>query len=346
MASRRKSISLLESNSFFRSCVLELCYFERFNPKNQRMYLDHFLSHCTDEKRLSEKTVKAYRSDLNQFQLYSKNQFGIEDLSLIKKEHIKKHLAHINSYAPRTVKRKVATLKVFFSHLAYEESIPENPFDKLRIKIKVSKSLPAVLSLAEVESILVQLQRQKQQFDKSSSQYQFQLRDIAIVELLFATGIRVSELWFLTIGNISIEFTSITILGKGNKERRIPITNPNTRKALLDYYRECKTTIASCDFFFINRLGNRISEQSVRFLVKRVAKAAGITREITPHVFRHTFATLLLEANIDIRYIQELLGHSSIAITQIYTHVSHSRTVEILQSKHPRNLIAHDSLSE
>jgi site-specific recombinase XerD len=128
-------------------------------------------------------------------------------------------------------------------------------------------------------------------------------------------------------------------LGKGNKERIVPITNEDTIKAIKNYYTVFKSEIDRNEYFFINRLNNKLSEQSVRYLIKKICLASGITRNITPHVFRHTFATLLLEANINIRYIQELLGHSSINITQIYTHVSNKRTFEILQLKHPRNKI-------
>ncbi|MEM9886156.1 MAG: tyrosine-type recombinase/integrase [Bacteroidota bacterium] len=306
------------------------------------MYLDYFLSHCKTEKKLSDKTIEAYNSDLKQFKRYIREEFNIQDFRLIQREHIKKHLAHINKYAPRTVKRKIATLKVFYSHLLYEDCISENPFDKIRVNIRVQKSLPSVLSLNEVTSILKQLQSQKLEASKSSMKYTLIIRNIAIVELLFATGIRVSELCFLKKSNIHSDFSTIKILGKGNKERIIPITNEETITALKDYYNLFEEKINRNSYFFINRLNHRISEQSVRHLIKKISQESGIKRGVTPHVFRHTFATQLLEANINIRYIQELLGHSSIRITEIYTHVSHQRTSEILKLKHPRNLISYN----
>ncbi|WP_422081463.1 tyrosine-type recombinase/integrase [Ulvibacterium sp.] len=306
------------------------------------MYLNYFLTHCKTEKKLSEKTIEAYASDLKQFKKYIEEEFDIHDFSLIRREHIKKHLIHINKYAPRTVKRKIATLKVFYSHLLYEDYITENPFDKLRINIRVQKSLPSVLSIKEVTSILKQLQSQKSTASKSSMRYTQIVRNIAIVELLFATGIRVSELCYLKRSNIHSDFSTIKILGKGNKERIIPITNEETINALKDYHRLFEKKINQNSFFFINRLNHGISEQSVRHLIKKISLESGIKRGVTPHVFRHTFATQLLEANINIRYIQELLGHSSIRITEIYTHVSHQRTSEILKLKHPRNLISYN----
>ncbi len=306
------------------------------------MHLNHFLSHCKTEKKLSEKTIEAYTSDLKQFKKYIKEEFDLQDFGLIQREHIKKHLVHINKYAPRTIKRKIATLKVFYGHLQYEDCISENPFDKIRINIRVKKSLPSVLSLDEVTSILKQLQFQKNEASKNSMGYGLIIRNIAIVELLFATGIRVSELCFLKKSNISDDYGVIKILGKGNKERIIPVTNRDTINALREYYLLFQEKINQNSFFFINRLNHRISEQSVRHLIKKISIESGIKRHITPHVFRHTFATQLLEANINIRYIQELLGHSSINITQIYTHVSHQRTSEILKLKHPRNLISYN----
>ncbi|MEO0572599.1 MAG: site-specific integrase, partial [Bacteroidota bacterium] len=179
------------------------------------MYLDYFLTHCKTEKKLSEKTIEAYTSDLKQFKRYIRKEFNIQDFRLIQREHIKKHLAHINKYAPRTVKRKIATLKVFYSHLLYEDCISENPFDKIRVNIRVQKSLPSVLSLNEVTSILKQLQSQKLEASKSSMKYTLIIRNIAIVELLFATGMRVSELCFLKKSNIHYDFSTIKILGKG-----------------------------------------------------------------------------------------------------------------------------------
>ncbi len=302
------------------------------------MHLNYFFTHCEVEKKLSKKTIEAYKSDLNQFSRHVSNKFGVYDLRLITKQHLKDHFIFIKKYSPRTIKRKIATLKVFFNFLEYEDKITENPFDKINFKIKIKKSLPVVLSLNEIESIIKKTYELKNNQNASPSS----IRNIAIIELLFATGIRVSELCFLKKENISNDYSSIKILGKGNKERIIPITNEFTVKAIKNYYSEFKDKIHTNEYFFINRLNNRLSEQSVRYLVKKISTVSGINRNITPHVFRHTFATLLLEANVNIRYIQELLGHSSINITQIYTHVSNKKTFEILQLKHPRNKIVYN----
>jgi integrase/recombinase XerD len=295
-----------------------------------------FIFHCRIEKKLNEKTIKAYEIDLTQFKSFNKN---IEIIDISKKE-LKSYFSYLSKYSKKTIKRKIATLKTFFSYLEFEEIIENNPFRKVRIKIKDDLILPKTLSVNEITQMLKVLYDTKNKFcNKSAYSYKESIRNIAIVELLFATGIRVSELSSLKKENLAPDFTIIKIKGKGNKERTIPITNKATQKALRCYYNHFKKFIEANEFLFINRLGNSLSEQSVRLLIKKIAKEAKIERKVTPHTFRHSFATLLLEEDADIRYIQHLLGHSSIMVTQIYTHVNERKKKELLTSKNPRNLI-------
>jgi integrase/recombinase XerD len=175
----------------------------------------------------------------------------------------------------------------------------------------------------------------------------FKVRDIAVLELLFATGLRVSEISDLKVECINLITGLIKVKGKGNKERIITVCNGETLKVLKEYYQLFHSKSKdSNNYFFLNRLNKRLSDQSIRFLVKKYARISGFERNITPHVFRHTFATLLLEQDVDIKYIQHLLGHSSITTTQIYTHVNGERQREILSQKHPRRhfVIADKSL--
>lgn len=304
------------------------------------MTLNYFLSHCSDEKKLSQKTLKAYESDLKQFRVYLHQEFKLKDLEKVKKEHLKKYLFHLSKFAPKTIKRKVATLKVFYTFLEFEDILDETPFRKIKAKIKTPKKIPTVLSIEEIQQILTSLYSLLNTSTTNTFKHKTLLRDIAVIELLFATGIRVSELCFLKKENFGLGYSSVKIIGKGNKERIIPITNQLTKDALKNYFEIYKEQIECSDFFFINRLENRLSEQSVRFLVKRIQKELGIKKNITPHIFRHTFATLLLDANVNIRFIQELLGHSSINITQLYMHVSQRKLSEMLFEKHPRNIIS------
>ncbi|MGH1386468.1 tyrosine-type recombinase/integrase [Kordia sp.] len=298
--------------------------------------ISFFLFHCKIEKKLSPKTLKAYEADLRQFDEFVKK----EDIAKITKEDLKLYLQMLSKYASRTMKRKVATLKTFFSFLEFEESIENNPFHKVRIKIKLERLLPKVLSITEINAILAYAYLEKERISiKKSYQYKEAIRNIAVLELLLATGIRVSELCSLKMVNIGKDFETIRILGKGNKERNIPITNKATKEALQNNYLSFQELIDTSSCFFINRFGNPLSTQSVRLLVKKHALKADIQRTITPHVFRHSFATLLLEEDVDIRYIQHFLGHSSINVTQMYAHVNEKKKTELLMVKNPRNFV-------
>ncbi len=294
-----------------------------------------YFSHCMLEKQLDPKTIKAYRIDLDQFQKFlSSNEINlIEDIG---KDQIKLYYQQLISFAPKTIKRKLAATRAFFNYHEFEENIVVNPFRKVKTSIKIPKQLPIVLSLEQIKKILNVAYLSKENCKKKDSYtYIERLRDIAVLELLFSTGLRVSELCNLTIGNIEQDYSLIKVNGKGSKERMIPITNNEVREALKLYYLKYNANINN--YFFVNRLKNKLSEQSVRYLVRKYSKKANIALNTTPHVFRHSFATLLLEEDVDIRYIQSLLGHSSINTTQIYTHVNSRKKSEILTLKHPRN---------
>lgn len=165
------------------------------------------------------------------------------------------------------------------------------------------------------------------------------LRDIAVLELLFATGVRVSELCSLQYNDMRLDEGEIKIYGKGAKERFVQIANTDVLEALYSHQEVYKDIIAQAGTFFVNRLGKPLSDQSARDIVDKYSKLAGVQTHVTPHMFRHSFATLLLEEGVDIRYIQRLLGHSSIVTTQIYTHVAGRKQRDILSAKHPRNKI-------
>ena len=154
--------------------------------------------------------------------------------------------------------------------------------------------------------------------------------------MLFSTGMRVSEISHLSVNDINLIDGTIRIFGKGSKERIMCLTNESVLKLLTEYINTQNNT---SNYMFINRLGNRLSEQSIRNMVNNYACAAGVTQHITPHMFRHTFATALHDEDVDIRYIQQLLGHSSISTTQIYTHISTNKIHKLLEEKHPRNKI-------
>lgn len=296
--------------------------------------IQNFLKYCELERKLSQKTLKAYTIDLKQLRMFL-NAYKTIVKSSITKEDLLEYFKHISRFAPRTIRRKTATIKAFFKYLEFEESIEINPLNKIRLRTPVPKDLPKTISIEELRSIVKSIYTCKRN-SNTATQKRVIVRDIAIIELLVNTGIRVGELCGINVNDLQFNYSSLTVSGKGNKERIIPITNEYTIQSLKDYsvYRNSHNF-----FFFQNRSGNRLSTQSVRNIVKKHGHSAGIINKITPHLFRHSFATILLEQDIDIRYIQQLLGHSSITTTQIYTRVSEHKKRAILESSSPRTMI-------
>lgn len=300
-----------------------------FNLKEQ---MKRFLHFCEFNKKLNFKTTKAYSIDLKQYCISSSGFFNKESLV----EYIT--ILH-QKYKPKTVKRKIACLKAFSSYLIYEEIIQENPFAKIKTSFKEPLILPKTISLDIIQKMLACAYRGLESLHQTKYHKKEIVRDIAVLEILFATGARVSEICTLKIYNVDLINRYIKIYGKGNRERIIQIENPDVLQALNLYYQSFKNDIEDKGWFFINRLHNRLSEQSVRFMVNKYVEQIGYNGHITPHMFRHSFATYLLEEEVDIRYIQRLLGHSSITTTEIYTHVSSVKQKEILATRHPRNKI-------
>lgn len=294
-------------------------------------FTEEYLSFCEKRKNLDYKTIKSYRIDLRQY-----GEF-VESINSewVEKESVDKYIDQLHTkYKPKSVKRKIATLKAFFHYIELEEIIAINPFHRIQIKYKEPFILPKTIPINTIEAII---NYAYEQYKKATSAYskKVTLRNILILELLFATGMRISELCSIKNEQISFSDYIIKIYGKGSKERLIQICNANVRRLIDKYIITMEAE--NNEYFFINRLHNRISEQSVRYMINDYAKNAQIAQHITPHMFRHSFATLLLEEDVDIRYIQQMLGHSSITTTQIYTHTSISKQRTILATKHPRN---------
>lgn len=292
---------------------------------------EKYFNYCIGRKNLDKKTIKSYRIDLRQY----KEFVNSNNLIWYDKGSIERCIDILHSkYKPKSVKRKIASLKAFFRYLEMEEILEINPFHRIQIKYKEPFILPKTIPINNIESIINYAYEQNK---KATSAYskKVALRNVLILELLFATGMRISELCSLKSEQFDFNDYIIKIYGKGSKERLIQICNSNVQR-LIDKYI---TTIKSdeSEYFFINRYHNRLSEQSVRYMINDYAKNAQISQHITPHMFRHSFATLLLEEDVDIRYIQQMLGHSSITTTQIYTHTSISKQKTILATKHPRN---------
>jgi integrase/recombinase XerD len=302
---------------------------------NLKELISNYLEYCHFQKKLNSKTLKAYKIDLRQFLDYINNSnLGITRVDL------SNFISHLHTvYKPKTVKRKVASLKALFSYLEYEEIILDNPFLKLKVKFQEPFLLPRTISSENLEKFFNIIYNNTESNNITIFKKKSIIRDIAVLETLFGTGLRVSELCSIKKTDISLSQGTLLIYGKGSKERIIQITNSHILNALSNYQLYFKEELENSIFFFINRLGHKLSEQSVRLMIKQYAEKANIEEHITPHMFRHTFATMLLEEDVDIRYIQQILGHSSIVTTQIYTHVTSNKQREILTTKHPRNKI-------
>jgi len=296
-----------------------------------------FLNHCRFEKNLSSKTLKFYQIDLRQFSAFAQRQNYSHLVTEIDKRCLKDYLQELSQWKPKTIKRKVATLKAMFNYLEFEDAVLVNPLRKIRIKIKEPLVLPKALTKQETGQLLQSAYQSVA--DAKTGAYGFleKLRNAAIIEVLFATGARVSEVAGMKVDDIDLDTGKIYIRGKGNKERIAYACHADTLRTLNVYYQFFREKIDSNgDDLWVNRLNNKLSDQSIRLLVRSVTQDAKITKRVTPHVFRHTFATLLLENDVDIKYIQSLLGHSSIMTTQIYTQANREKQKKILEEKHPR----------
>lgn len=299
---------------------------------NLQDYINNYLEYCQYQKRLDSKTLKAYRIDLRQFQ----TGIPVQSIEKITSETLENYIANLHQkHKPKTVKRKIASIKAFFHYLEYKELINQNPFHRVQVKFREPIILPKTIPLPIIESLLSTIYTQ---CENATTNYQKRnaLRDAAVIELLFATGIRISELCSLKSLDVNLYEKNILIYGKGGKERKVQLGNDDVVAVLEEYKENFSVEIQNCEYFFVNQSGKPLSDQAVRRMIKKYTSLSSIELHITPHMFRHTFATSLLEADVDIRYIQEMLGHSSINITEIYTHVAMAKQRDILTTKHPR----------
>ena len=285
-----------------------------------------YLDYCKTHKRLSSHTIRAYKNDLMQF--YNSDYDNVESYI--------EHLTQSN-IKTNTLRRKIACMKVFYNYLKYQNIIEENPFNQLRFQFRTEKILPKTIPHDILKSIFIYLE-QKVIVSKTDYQKQHAERNLLIISLLLSTGIRISELCHIHLKDINLSNKTLHIIGKGKKERILFLGDQTTFNLLETYIN--KNGKESNDFLFPGKHSPKpLSEQSVRLILKRIVEQNNLSRTITPHMFRHSFATMLLDNDVDIRYIQQILGHSSISVTQIYTHVSHSKQKEILSSFNPMSVI-------
>ena len=299
--------------------------------------IDWFLGHCADHRKLSVHTIKAYRHDLAHFQNFMSNPLEETKqipISSVERNAVRRWLAQMNGAKPRTMRRRLATLKSMFSCLERNGNVVENPLGRLRSEVKVGKSLPRTIARSTVKSLL---RSPRRQVVASPFANVLLIQEIALLEILFSTGMRVSEVVAMDIRKVEVDRQIILVHGKGNREREIPIACEALREALSQQINQRQLSGGTpADPLFVNRRGARMTDQSVRAILRKYAARIGSSR-ITPHMLRHTVATLLLEDGVDLRHIQRLLGHSSITTTTIYAQVSERSQRRVLARRHPRN---------
>ena len=297
---------------------------------------ESFLNYCRDERRMSTHTVRAYRMDLSRFGEFLSAYHRPIALAALSKEHLRAYQQSLGHLRPRTVCRRMAALRSFLFYAENEKLIAANPFEGFRLRLRIGRTLPRTLGHKTVERIFRTLYNQPTSTPAARLR---KLRAIAVVELLFGAGLRVGEVSHLSAERIDLDSESIRVNGKGSRERLVPIVSGELKSALSDYAQSRSLTKPDAPDFFVNQSGQRrLSEDAIRRTLHRLANAAGVGR-VTPHMFRHTFATLLLDRGVDLRVIQRLLGHSSIVTTTIYAQVSERSQRKALASANPRMLI-------
>ena len=298
---------------------------------NSKHDLEDFKTYILVEKNFSKHTAKAYCSDILSFLIWM-DDMSCEEVNFSK---IRDYLHFIQkfSYKKTTIARKIASLRTFYKFLYREKKVDSNPAMNLTLP-KRPKSLPKFLTPEEVEKILNNVK-----IDTPAG-----FRNRAILELLWATGMRVSELSGLNFGDLNLENNEIRVFGKGSKERIILVTD--RAKTFLERYIQTARSLVAKDYklkepdenspVFINNTGYRLQTKTIRNVINDIVKKIELPKKVTPHVFRHSFATHLIEKGADLRVVQELLGHASISNTQIYTHVSMQHMKEVYNEAHPR----------
>jgi integrase/recombinase XerD len=300
--------------------------------------ISQFLFHCRYEKNLNPKTLKAYATDLRQMDEFLARGRGVDAVSLVDKAELRSYIRHLHaSLAARSLKRKVATMKSLFHFLEREDTIPVSPFRKMDVRIREARRLPRTVPLDQITRLFQHVHAARAAAPEGSYRRETLVRDLAVLETLFATGARVAEVCSLGPEDVDLGRGRIRILGKGARERIVQLCHPQAIAALREYRKQVRDN--GSPWFFSNRSGRRLSEQSVRTLLRRYAVAAGLHLHVTPHMLRHSVATLLHEEGVDIRYIQHLLGHRSIATTQIYTEVGEGSQRRMLLRHHPRRRV-------
>lgn len=300
----------------------------------RRYYIDDFLNYLSVEKNLSSRTIDEYEKDLIIFIKYFKPHFEQElTLETIDERTIREFLTYLKrkkNYSPAALNRKIACLKSYFLFLENEGYIEKSPMKNVH-SAKANKLLPKVLTVKDVLHLLKAVD--------SEPNEKMRVRDRAILELFYASGIRIGEMVKLDIDSVDLESLTLKVTGKGNKQR-IVLLNNASKKAIEDYLRQ--RPVSHDAALFLNRFKKRLSIRGIENIFSKYLKWAGINKSACPHTLRHSFATHMLEGGSDLMTIKELLGHKNLSTTQIYTNISLKHMRDTYQKSHPRDNIAED----
>lgn len=307
-----------------------------------------FLSGYFSTHDRSVKTKTAYRSDLEQFRTFAGSDFALQALSAVLIENWAAQLRD-KGYSPASMRRKIVVLKVFCSYWLRRGELSESPFWRVKLSLGRIEQLPRALTQIEMQNLLVEAERgcaandvprkgsvlAKPQRPVASLRNYRALRNLALVDLLFATGMRVGEASGLNIEDFAVAELAFRIRGKGGRHRLAFVVDKQSVQ-IQSHHLEVRTKLGcQSSALFLNAAGQRLSTQGMANIIAQVQRDAGIERHITPHMLRHTVATLLLRNGVDIRVVQEFLGHASIATTQRYTHVAKEHLIGVLRKHHP-----------
>lgn len=282
------------------------------------------------ERSLAAHSISAYLNDVDKLQQYSDFALQLAPNAL-QTPHIRQFLVWVNELglSAHSQARILSGIKAFYQFLLLEEAIATNPAQLIEAP-RLSRKLPDTLNIVEIDQLIAAIDLSKPEG----------ARNKALLEMLYGCGLRVSELTQLKLSNIFLEIGFIKVVGKGNKERLVPIGG-QTAKYLNSYIRESRVHVqvkkGHEDTVFLNRFGSAISRISVFNIIKELALKAGIKKQVSPHTFRHSFATHLIEGGADLRAVQEMLGHESITTTEIYTHLDRDYLHTVIKSFHPRS---------
>lgn len=290
--------------------------------------IEDFKHYLAANKQSSSNTISSYVSDLNQYGIFLRTYERIYDVADIEEEHIRKYILSLKrrDLSNKSIARKITAIKDFHEYLCEEYDIKNNPAADIETP-KINKSLPVVLTREEVNMMI----------DSIDTEKPLGKRNKAIMEILYGCGLRVTELVDLKNEDIHMNEKIIRVIGKGNKERIVPM-NDMCVKALRDYRENERMNMTTSfkPYLFLNYQGNQLSRQSVFKFVKKLAEDNGITKEISPHTLRHSFATHLLEGGMNLRIVQEILGHEDISTTEIYTNLDKSYIRKVYDQAHPK----------